>query len=100
VLRSQQVSADAVRGTIELPPPADAAPDLIPFGVPAGKVLELTFREALRMAHNYIGTEHILLALLEAEHADGPLHRLGVDKDTTEADIAEMLASITAVNDG
>ena len=31
-------------------------------------MLELTFREALRMGHNYIRTEHILLALAEFEN--------------------------------
>ena len=28
-------------------------------------MLELTLREALLFGHNYIGTEHLLLALLE-----------------------------------
>ncbi len=36
----------------------------IPFTPRAKKVLELAFREALRFAHNYIGTEHVLLALI------------------------------------
>jgi len=26
---------------------------------------ELTFREALRLGHSYVGTEHLLLALLD-----------------------------------
>jgi ATP-dependent Clp protease ATP-binding subunit ClpA len=58
-------------------------------------VLELTFREALRLGHNYIGTEHILLALLESEEQDGALHRLGVDKTKVEADLVRMLQSFT-----
>jgi Clp amino terminal domain, pathogenicity island component len=37
--------------------------------------------------HNYIGTEHILLALLELEDGTGVLAGLGVDKSTAEADI-------------
>lgn len=41
---------------------------LIPVDQQARKVLELTFREALRMGHNYIRTEHILLALAEFEN--------------------------------
>ena len=36
----------------------------IPFTPPAKKVLELSLREALQLGHNYIGTEHILLALI------------------------------------
>ena len=69
-----------IRAAITLPPATGEAPDLVPFSGPAKKVLELTFREALRLGHNYIGTEHILLALLESEDGDGPLHGLGVDK--------------------
>ena len=70
-------------------------PALIPFSGAARKVLELTFREALRLGHNYIGTEHILLALLEAEGGDGPLHGLGVDKQRTEDEVVEVLRSLT-----
>jgi hypothetical protein len=47
------------------------------------------------LGHNYIGTEHILLALLEAEGGDGPLHTLGLDKDVVEAEIVAMLRSLT-----
>ena len=68
---------------------------LIPFNGPAKKVLELTFRQALRLGHNYIGTEHIVLALLEAEDDDGPLHRLGVDKDRFESDLVRALEQFT-----
>ncbi len=95
-LAAQQVSADAVRAAISLPAPVDPVPELVPFDTQARKVLELTFREALRLGHNYIGTEHILLALIEAEDDDGTLHRLGIDKTRLEADIAQTLATITA----
>jgi hypothetical protein len=44
-----------------LPPAAEHVSELIPFDPRARKALELTFREALRLGHNYIGTEHILL---------------------------------------
>ncbi len=36
----------------------------IPFSCRSKKVLDLSLREALRLRHNYIRTEHILLALL------------------------------------
>jgi ATP-dependent Clp protease ATP-binding subunit ClpA len=36
----------------------------IPFTPRAKKVLELSLREALKLGHNYIGTEHILLGIL------------------------------------
>ena len=37
----------------------------IPFTPRAKKALECALREALRLQHNYIGTEHVLLGLLE-----------------------------------
>lgn len=99
LLRAQQITQDAVRAAITLPPRAADMPALIPFDAQARKVLELTFREALRLGHNYIGTEHILLALMEAEDDDGTLHRLGFDKARAEADIVETLAAITATRE-
>ncbi|MFD6313709.1 Clp protease N-terminal domain-containing protein [Streptomyces nigra] len=75
-----------------LPPAADEVPELIPYGSGAKKVLELTFREALRLGHNYIGTEHILLALLEFENGSGVLSGLGLTKEDAEAYITEALS--------
>ena len=95
LLERQGVTADAVAAASTMPAPAAEVPALIPFSGAARKVLELTFREALRLGHNYIGTDHILLALLEAEAGEGPLHTLGVDKQRTEADVATLLRSIT-----
>jgi ATP-dependent Clp protease ATP-binding subunit ClpA len=96
LLAGQGVDADAATTAVPLPPAAaDGVPALIPFSGAARKVLELTFREALRLGHNYIGTEHILLALLEAEAGDGPLHALGVDKQRAEDEVVEVLRSLT-----
>ncbi|MGE2713611.1 Clp protease N-terminal domain-containing protein [Mycolicibacterium litorale] len=97
LLAAQGVTPEAVRDAVALIPAADGeALDLVPFNGPAKKVLELTFREALRLGHNYIGTEHMLLALLESEAADGPLHRLGVDKERAQTDLIGLLDSIAA----
>lgn len=96
LLHLQKVDTEALRGAVELPPAGSETPDLIPFSGPARKVLELTFREALRLGHNYIGTEHLLLALLELEDGAGPLHRSGVDKDRVDADLIAALESLTS----
>ena len=55
----------------------------IPFDSRAKKVLELTLREALALGHNYIGTEHILLGLLDEEESlgGGTLAGLGITKE-------------------
>lgn len=80
----QGVTLDAVRdaATSTLPASADAVPDLIPYNAEARTALELTFGHALELGHNYIGTEHILLALLKQEAGTGPLTTLGIDKTT------------------
>jgi hypothetical protein len=95
---AQGVTLEAVREAARatLPPPGPARSGHVPFDAPARKSLELTFREALRLGHNYIGTEHILLALLEQEDGDGPLHRLGIDKAGAEEFIVDALARIVA----
>jgi hypothetical protein len=97
LLAKQGVELESIRGAAApyLPAPAASVPGLIPYDEPARKVLELTFREALRLGHNYIGTEHLLLALLELEDGDGPLAQLGVDKAKAEADLSDLLASIS-----
>jgi hypothetical protein len=84
--------------TSVLPSAADQVPDLVPFNQRAKKALELTFRQALRMGHNYIGTEHILLALLELEDGNGVLTGLGIDKDTAEASISSAIDAILAAD--
>ncbi|NDZ83865.1 ATP-dependent Clp protease ATP-binding subunit [Streptomyces sp. SID10853] len=97
-LIAQGAPLDAVRGAVTavLPPVAETVPELIPYDAAARKVLELTYREALRLGHNYIGTEHILLALLEFEDGTGPLHGLDVSKAATESSVERVLADIRA----
>ena len=92
LLADQGIDAAAVANAVTLPARVDSVPALIPFSADAKKSLELTFRQALRLGHNFIGTEHILLALLEAEPDDGPLHRLGADRERFETDLAAALA--------
>jgi ATP-dependent Clp protease ATP-binding subunit ClpA len=43
----------------------------IPFTPRAKKTLELGLREALQLRHEYIGTEHLLLGMLESESESG-----------------------------
>jgi len=91
----QGVSPDQVReaATAALPAGGEPAEGLIPYDGEAKKVLELTFREALRLGHNYVGTEHMLLALLEHENGSGVLAGLGIGKDGVEEEIATLLGA-------
>lgn len=80
--------------------PADGDPPAnVPFSAQARKALELTMREALRLGHNYIGTEHLLLALLELENGDGVLSAAGVEKGAVESTVVEELAAIVAAQE-
>ncbi|MFE3250142.1 Clp protease N-terminal domain-containing protein [Streptomyces sp. NPDC059209] len=98
---AQGVTPEAVRDAVEaiLPPAVPSVPELIPYDAGAKKALELTFREALRMGHNYVGTEHILLALLELEDGKGVLSGLGVDKSAAEAFTSEALTAFIAAQE-
>ncbi|MET7993915.1 Clp protease N-terminal domain-containing protein [Amycolatopsis sp. NPDC005232] len=99
----QGVTLEAVKEAAEakLPEPVDPVPDPMPFSAGAKKTLELTLREGLRMGHNYIGTEHILLALLEQGEGAGyeVLTGLGITKEPAEAKIQEALAEIVSARE-
>lgn len=94
----QGVTSDAVRqaASAALPTPAAEPPSLVPYDADAKKALELTFRQALRLGHNYIGTEHLLLALLEHEDGAGILHDAGLTFDATENQVRSILGSLMA----
>lgn len=96
-IETSGVSPDALRETVTalLPPAVPDAPALVPYDLEAKKVLEITFREALRLGHNYVGTEHVLLALLETEPEGGPLADAGLDKATVEGHIVAALGGLS-----
>ncbi|MFJ4616614.1 Clp protease N-terminal domain-containing protein [Streptomyces sp. NPDC088812] len=62
------------------------------FTVEARKVVVTAQEEARLLKHSHIGTEHILLGLLDAPDSTAAkvLHQLGYDKETAQADIAAM----------
>jgi ATP-dependent Clp protease ATP-binding subunit ClpA len=99
------VTEDAVASATQAALPPTGAPLVqhVPLSAGLKKVLELTVRESLRLGHNYIGTEHLLLGLLEARDEPGAkvLIGLGVSKPDVEAwtlaALAELMASRTQV---
>ena len=76
----------------ELPPAAPSVPELLPCNGSARKALELAKREALRLGHNYVGTEHVLLGLLENENGDGLLSSVGLELSATRDAVKKALA--------
>jgi len=98
VLADLGVTPDAVRAAavaaLPEPVPVSEVPALIPYDAAARKVLELTFREALRLGNNFIGTEHVLLALLEHEAGAGVLAGLGIGKEDVETRVAAAVGGV------
>jgi ATP-dependent Clp protease ATP-binding subunit ClpA len=66
------------------------------FAPDAREVLESTPGYAIRLAHNYIGTEHLLLALIgrEEREGSGPLVERGLTVDATARIVRERVAAI------
>ncbi|QAT62705.1 MULTISPECIES: ATP-dependent Clp protease ATP-binding subunit [Tissierellales] len=67
--------------------------DILGFTPRTKRVFELGFLEARNLGNNYIGTEHILLGLLEEGEgvAVVVLRSLGVDVEKLREDVIEML---------
>ena len=63
----------------------------IPFERDAKKALELGLREAVRLGHGFIGTEHVLLGLLHDGRARDVLVARGVGLDGTRALVEELV---------
>jgi hypothetical protein len=94
-LESLGISLDAVRQRVEaIIGTGQRAPSgHIPFTPRAKTVLELSLAESLRLGHNYISTEHILLGLIR--EGDGVaaqvLLLLGVDLNRVSQRVIELL---------
>ena len=96
------VSPEAARAALVAVLPAampdGMTPGHVPFDSRAMKVLELTLREALALGHNYIGTEHILLGLLDEEESlgGGTLAGLGITKERARDWLVPVLEQMAA----
>ncbi len=68
--------------------------DIMGFTPRTKRIFELSFLEARNLGHNYVGTEHILLGLLEEGEgvAIVVLKKLGVDIQKLEENILNMLS--------
>ena len=75
-------------------------PDLVTMGkmpqTPAAKnVMKYAIEEAIRLQHNYVGTEHILLGLIHDDPISGVgrevLKSFGLNHDEVRAEVLELL---------
>ncbi len=73
----------------------------MPLSPAATAALQGALRAALNMGHNYIGTEHILLGLLdEGDATADTLGRLGITAAGAKRQIVVELAAITVSRAG
>src|SRR5215475_8689040 len=75
------------------PASVNAIGEHIPFTPESKKVLELAIRDALRLGHDYVGTEHILLGVLSVEDGLGArvLNDRGITKERAEGWLVSVL---------
>jgi dipeptidase E len=105
VLRQLNVDCDALRDQLLLRAKPGRKPgdgDQLPFTPAAKHVLEAGMEVANQLAHNYIGTEHLLLGLCaaattgaRADIAASALAATGIDPATVRAAVVEFLAAPT-----
>ena len=101
-LESLDISLESVRAQVEeiIGRGGEEPRGHIPFTPRAKRVLELSLREALKLRHNYIGTEHILLGLIrEGEGvAAQVLVKLGADLGRVREQVVHLLATLEEVS--
>ncbi|RMH03563.1 MAG: ATP-dependent Clp protease ATP-binding subunit [Planctomycetota bacterium] len=101
VLQAMNIDLDRIRQeVVKIVKPGQAhEPSVqIPFTPRAKKVVELALEEATQLGHNYIGTEHLLLALLREQEgiAAHVLIQLGVKLDEVREEVIEFLGGPVA----
>jgi len=101
VLENLGINLQKVRGEVESivgKGNASSQQEMV-FTPRAKRVIELAFEEARALAHNYIGTEHLLLGLVrEGEGvAARVLSNLGVDPSKIRSEITKLLGVETSV---
>jgi ATP-dependent Clp protease ATP-binding subunit ClpC len=90
VLNAQNITLDRIESEIfkRVPEGEKTGTRQIPFTERAKKLFELALREALGMGHNYIGPEHLLIALV----CEGAIHK---DEESDAVDAAyEILIAL------
>lgn len=98
-LQNLGVDQDRLRDTIETivkkgNPGARTGPDL-PYTSRAKKVLELAMKEARELNHSYVGTEHLLLGLIEEQKgiAAQVLVDAGATLDAVRGEVLRILGT-------
>ncbi|MDI6740566.1 MAG: ATP-dependent Clp protease ATP-binding subunit [Candidatus Edwardsbacteria bacterium] len=105
VLASFGVNFDHLKRRIEdLAPPGGGSLMMgdLPFNASARRAMEYAVEEAKNLQHNYVGTEHLLLGLLDEPDgvANRALNFFGIDNDRVRAEIVRLLSGEPAAAGG
>jgi len=104
VLGEQGVNLKDVRTEVEkiIGRGSGFTPVEIPFTPRVKRIFESSLNEARQLGHNYIGTEHLLLGLIQDRDgvAAKVLQNMGVDPNAMRTQVIRMLGEETAVSVG
>ena len=77
-------------------------PPEIPFTPRVKRIFETALNEARQLGHNYIGTEHILLGLIQDDEgvAAKVLQNLGIDRSRVRTQVIRAVGEVAAVSGG
>jgi ATP-dependent Clp protease ATP-binding subunit ClpC len=103
MLRSHGMDLKSTRGEVSklIGPGQDLVGVEVPFTPGAKKVLDTSQAQSVELGHNYIGTEHLLLALLEEETGNAALvfKAMRIDCAKVRTEMLEAISD-TAAKDG
>jgi ATP-dependent Clp protease ATP-binding subunit ClpC len=104
VLKNNGVTLEQARKEVEkiLGRGSRFVPREIPFTPKVKRVFEQAYQEARQLRHNYIGPEHLLLAIIQEETgvAVKVLENVGVDIAIVRTQIIKMLGDVATVAPG
>ncbi|HEY9634358.1 MAG TPA: ATP-dependent Clp protease ATP-binding subunit [Coleofasciculaceae cyanobacterium] len=92
-LEKAKIEVESIIGRGTRPVPTE-----LPFTPKAKRIFEQSFKEARQLGHNYIGTEHLLLAITQDKEgvAAKVLTNLNVDLDNLRAKVIQALGEVAA----
>jgi len=98
VLHNLGVTLDQARGATQslVGVGKQPAPELQPLSKRAAQALERAVEEARQLNHRFVGTEHLLLGIIETSNgaAVGVLDRMGVPADHVRAEVLRVLRQV------
>lgn len=100
VLRQAGVEIEKVRAEIKVDSVSGTtAPGTLPFTARAKQALESSVEEAANFRHNYIGTEHLLLGIINDNNntAAKILMKLSIDPGAIRSETLELMGQSNAV---